>query len=157
MPVLWTPGNHSAPNSNRSYSCKHAGLKLWNVGHRKGTWALIIEQHFNGHLKCPLYSCSKGFIVVHLLEIWIRIYEAVTSLHQQQLHLYNIVCSYGTACDVFAPYHQQSLVGIDNAQPNGHVGVLTVFQERTDGDVSSLGVRLLTTTQIKERKKEEKN
>lgn len=42
-------------------------------------------------------------------------------------------------------HHQQSLVGVNDAQPNGHVGVLTVLQEGTDGYVSALGVRLSTT------------
>lgn len=46
------------------------------------------------------------------------------------------------AC-VLSSHHEQSLVGIDDAQPNGHVGVLTVLQKGTDGDVSALGVRLL--------------
>lgn len=39
-------------------------------------------------------------------------------------------------------YHEKPLVGIDDAKPDGHVGVLTVLQERADGDVSSCWVRL---------------
>lgn len=47
-------------------------------------------------------------------------------------------------CNSASTHHQQALVSIDNAQPNGHVGVLTVLQKGTDGDVPTLGVRLLT-------------
>lgn len=50
----------------------------------------------------------------------------------------------GTQRNLVFSHHQQALVGIDDAQPNGHVGVLTVLQEGTDGDVSALGVRLVT-------------
>lgn len=39
-------------------------------------------------------------------------------------------------------YHEKPLVGIDDAEPDGHVGVLTVLQEGPDGDVPSCWVRL---------------
>lgn len=58
-------------------------------------------------------------------------------------------CDFVSDC-VFS-HHQQSLVGIDDAKPNGHVGVLTVLQEGTDGDVPALWVWLLATRKNKER------
>lgn len=45
-------------------------------------------------------------------------------------------------CLLFHTYHEKPLVGIDDAEPDGHVGVLTVLQERADGDVPSCWVRL---------------
>lgn len=39
-------------------------------------------------------------------------------------------------------YHEKPLVGIDDAEPDGHVGIFTVLQERADGDVPSCWVRL---------------
>lgn len=39
-------------------------------------------------------------------------------------------------------YHEKPLVGVDDAEPDGHVGVLTVLQEGADGDVPSGWVRL---------------
>lgn len=52
--------------------------------------------------------------------------------------LRNILCNFPST------HHQQALVSVDDAQPNGHMGVLTVLQKGTDGDVPTLGVRLLT-------------
>lgn len=56
--------------------------------------------------------------------------QSVTGKHFPALHL--LLCT----------YHEKPLVGIDDAKPDGHVGVLTVLQERADGDVSSCWVRL---------------
>lgn len=53
--------------------------------------------------------------------------------------------------DCVFSHHQQSLVGIDDAKPNGHVGVLTVLQEGTDGDVPALWVWLLATRKKRKR------
>ena len=39
-------------------------------------------------------------------------------------------------------HHKQALVSVDNSQPNGHMCVLTVFQEGPDGYVLPLGVCL---------------
>lgn len=57
----------------------------------------------------------------------------------------NAHCVYRKTFCVLSSHHEQSLVGIDDAQPNGHVCVLAVLQEGTDGNVSALRVRLVTT------------
>lgn len=45
-------------------------------------------------------------------------------------------------CLLLRTYHEKPLVGIDDAKPDGHVGVLTVLQERANRDVPSCWVRL---------------
>lgn len=45
-------------------------------------------------------------------------------------------------CLPLCTYHEKPLVGIDDAEPDGHVGVLTVLQEGADGDIPSCWVRL---------------
>ena len=45
-------------------------------------------------------------------------------------------------CLQLQTYHEKPLIGVDDAKPDGHVGVLTVLQERSDGDVPSCWVRL---------------
>lgn len=45
-------------------------------------------------------------------------------------------------CLPLGTYHEEPLVGVDNAKPDGHVGVFAVFQQWADGDVPACWVRL---------------
>lgn len=54
---------------------------------------------------------------------------------------------------ILSSHHQQALVGINDPEPNGHVGVFTVLQEGTDGDVSAFRVRLWTKRERERREK----
>lgn len=45
-------------------------------------------------------------------------------------------------CLPLGTYHEEPLVGVDDAEPDGHVGVFAVFQQWADGDVPACWVRL---------------